>query len=214
MNIKKIKNIIEILKKYIDDDELKFIIDGITQFITYDNIFIEYSIKYIYDKNEHKIENRILFGLIYKQEDHKKYFDFMNIDIFDIKDYNDVVYFGYDKSNNVKKIYFEKIYVGLVCYEYTNNKLNNIKNYHIIKNISHNILNFVPESLRNLLKYNYSDIFYFINKNLQIYQFKLKDILNYNDDFYCSIISLAFDNDNNIKYHTYYLRFKDLSIHI
>jgi hypothetical protein len=212
MDIKKIINIIEILKKYINNDELKFIIDGITQFITYDNMIIEYSIKHIYDKNEHKIENRIGFGIKYNQEDHKKYFDFMNIDQIDIKDYKDCVYFGYDKSNNVKRIYFEKIYVGLVCYEYINNKLNNIKNYHIIKNISNNILNFVPESLRILLEDKYSEIFYFTNKNLHIYQFKLNYILNYNDDFNCAVISLAFDNDNNIKYHTYYLRFKDKSM--
>ena len=51
-----------------------------------------------------------------------------------------------------------------------------------------------------------------INKNLHIYQFKLKNILSYNDDFYCSVISIAFDNDYNIKYHTYYLRFKDKDI--
>jgi len=183
-------------------------------FLFLSNIFFEYSIKYIYDKNEHKIENRILFGIKYKQDDHKKYFDFMNIDQIDIKDYKDIVYFAYDKSNNIKKIYFEKDYVGLICYEYTNNKLNNIKNYHNIKILSNNILNFVPESLRNLLEDKYSNIFYFINKNLHIYQFKLNNILNYNDDFDCSVISLAFDNDNNIKYHTYYLRFKDISLNI
>ena len=214
MNIKNIINTIKILNKYINDDELKFIIDGITQFITYDNIFFEYSIKHIYDKKEQKTEKRILFGLNYKPNDHKKYFDFMNIEQFDIKNYKDAIYFGYDKSNNLKKIYFEKIGVGLVCHEYINNKLNNIKNYHTIKNISDNILNFIPESLKILLKDNYSDIFYFINKNLHIYQFKIKNSINYNDDFYCSVISLAFDNDNNIKYHTYYLRLKDVSMYI
>jgi hypothetical protein len=214
MDKKKIIKIINILHKYINADELIFMLDGLITFNNYKNFFIEYSIKHIFENDEVNIEKRILFGLNYIDTDHDKYFNFMNIEPFDIKDYKNAVYFGYDKTNNIKKIYFEKINVGLICNEYVNDKLNNVKIYHTKKNISDNILNCVPESLRNILKDNYDKIFYFINKNLHIYQFKLKNILNYNDDFYCSVISLAFDNDYNIKYHTFYLRLKDEDLYI
>ena len=214
MDKKKIIKIINILHKYINADELIFILDGLITFNKYKNFFIEYSIKHIFENDEVNIEKRILFGLNYIDTDRDKYFNFMNIEPFDIKDYKNAVYFGYDKTNNIKKIYFEKINVGLICNEYVNDKLNNVKIYHTKKNISDNILNYVPESLRNILKDNYDKIFYFINKNLHIYQFKLKNILNYNDDFYCSVISLAFDNDYNIKYHTFYLRLKDEDLYI
>jgi len=214
MDKKKIIKIINILHKYINADELIFMLDGLITFNNYKNFFIEYSIKHIFENDEVNIEKRILFGLNYIDTDRDKYFNFMNIEPFDIKDYKNAVYFGYDKTNNIKKIYFEKINVGLICNEYVNDKLNNVKIYHTKKNISDNILNCVPESLRNILKDNYDKIFYFINKNLHIYQFKLKNILNYNDDFYCSVISLAFDNDYNIKYHTFYLRLKDEDLYI
>jgi hypothetical protein len=214
MDKKKIIKIINILHKYINADELIFMLDGLITFNNYKNFFIEYSIKHIFENDEVNIEKRILFGLNYIDTDRDKYFNFMNIEPFDIKDYKNAVYFGYDKTNNIKKIYFEKINVGLICNEYVNDKLNNVKIYHTKKNISDNILNYVPESLRNILKDNYDKIFYFINKNLHIYQFKLKNILNYNDDFYCSVISLAFDNDYNIKYHTFYLRLKDEDLYI
>jgi len=206
--------LISILQKYLNKDDLNFIINGLLTFNNYKNFLIEYSIKHIFDKKEVKIENRILFGLDYRKEDHNKYFNFMNIEPFDIKDYKDAVYFGIDKSNNMKKIYFEKAFVGLICNEYVNDKFHNNKIYQRTKIISDNILNHIPESLKNLLKDNYNNIFYFIKKDLHIYQFKLKKILNYNEDFICSVISLAFDNNYNIKYHTYYLRLNDLDLHL
>jgi hypothetical protein len=43
---------------------------------------------------------------------------------------------------------------------------------------------------------------------MHVYQFQINYKLDYNEDFYCSVISIAFDNDYNIKYHTFYLRFK------
>jgi len=214
MEIKKMFKLISILQKYLNKDDLYFIINGLIAFNDYKNILIEYSIKHIFDKNEVKLENRILFGLKYKDKDHNKYFNFMNIEPFDIKDYKDAVYFGIDKSNNMKKIYFEKAFVGLICNEYVNDKFHNNKIYQRTKIISDNILNHIPESLKNLLKDNYNNIFYFIKKDLHIYQFKLKKILNYNEDFICSVISLAFDNNYNIKYHTYYLRLNDLDLHL
>ena len=210
MEIKKKIKLISILQKYLNKNDLIFIINGLLTFNDYENLLIEYSIKHIFYKNEVKLENRILFGLKYKDKDHNKYFNFMNIEPYDIKDYKDSVYFGYDKSNNMKKIYFEKVHVGLICNEYINDKLDNVKIYQTINFISDSILNFVPESLKNLLKDNYDNIFYFIKKNLHIYQFKLKKILNYNEDFICSVISLAFDDNNNIKYHTFYLRLNDI----
>ena len=126
MEIKKMIKIISILYKYINQDELKFIMNGLLQFNNYNNFFIEYSIKHIFENNEVNLEKRILFGLNYKDTDHNKYFDFMNIEPFDIKDHKDAVYFGYDKSNNIKKIYFEKMDFGLICNEYVNDKLNNV----------------------------------------------------------------------------------------
>lgn len=214
MEIKKIFKLIYILQKYLNKDDLNFIIKGLLTFNNYKNFLIEYSIKHIFDINKVNLEKRILFGLEYKEKDHNKYFNFMNIEPYDIKDYKDAIYFGYDKSNNMKKIYFEKAFVGLICNEYVNNKLNNVKIYEAKKNISDNILNHVPESLKKLLKDNYDSIYYFIKKDLHIYQFKLKNILYYNEDFVCSVISLAFDNNYNINYHTYYLRFKDRELHL
>ena len=86
MDNKKIKNIINTLRKYINNDEIQFIIDGFNTFNTYENFLIEYSIKYVYKDNQHKTEKRILFGLNYKECDKEKYFKFMNIEPFDIKD--------------------------------------------------------------------------------------------------------------------------------
>jgi len=97
MDKKNIINLINILKKYIDENDLKFIIDGINNFINYDNILIEYSIKYIYDNNHQKKEERILFGLNYNKDDYYKYFNFLNIMPFNIQNFNDNVYFNYDK---------------------------------------------------------------------------------------------------------------------
>jgi hypothetical protein len=212
MDKKKIENCINILKKYVNNEEIQFILDGISTFNTYNNFLIEYSIKYVYQNNQHKIEKRILFGLNYKECDKEKYFKFMNIKPFDIKDLNNAIYFGYDKTNNLKKIYFEKSGKGGICYEYKNNIFSNIKKYYVIKNISDEIFNYIPESLSNIIKNNYINIAYFINKNLYVYQFQINYKLHYNEDFYCSVISIAFDKDYNIKYHTFYLRFKDKTL--
>ena len=206
--------LIYILNKYLNKNDLNFIIKGLLTFNNYNNFLIEYSIKHIFNKNKVNLEKRILFGLEYINKDHNKYFDFMNIEPFDIKDYKDGVYFGIDKSNNMKKIYFEKAATGLICNEYINDKLDNVKIYHFLKNISDNILKYIPESLKNILKDNYESIFYFIKKNLHVYQFKIKKVLNYNEDFHCGVISIAFDNNNNIKYHTFYLRLKDKDFYI
>ena len=59
--------------------------------------------------------------------------------------------------------------------------------------------------------YNYISILNFINKDLYIYQFILTNVIKYNDDFDCYVIGIAFDNNYNIKYHTYYLRLKNSS---
>jgi hypothetical protein len=214
MEIKKMFKLIYILNKYLNKDDLNFIISGLLTFNNYNNLLIEYSIKHIFDKNKVNLEKRILFGLYYKKEDHDKYFNFMKVEPFDIKDYRDGVYFGIDKINNMKKIYFEKASVGLICNEYINDKLDNVKIYHFLKNISDNILKYIPKSLKNILKDNYESIFYFIKKNLHIYQFKLKKVINYNEDFNCGVISLAFDNNYNIKYHTFYLRLKYSDLHL
>jgi hypothetical protein len=208
MNIKKMENCINILRKYINDDELKFIIDGYNTFSNYDNFLIEYSIKYIYKDKRHKIEKRILFGLNYRECDREKYFKFMNIEPFDVKDFKNAIYFGYDKTNNMKKLYFEKLDFGGLCYEFVNNTFNNLKKYYLLKKISDEIFNYIPESLSNIIK-NYINILYFKNKNIHVYQFQIDYKLDYNEDFYCSVISIAFDNNYNIKYHTFYLRFKD-----
>jgi hypothetical protein len=212
MDKKKIKNCINILKKYINDDELKFIVDGFNTFNTYENFLIEYSIKYIYKDNQHKTEKRILFGLNYKESDRDKYFKFMNIEPFDIKDLKNAIYFGYDKTNNLKKLYFEKLGVGGLCYEYKNNTFDNLKKYYLLKNISDEIFNYIPESLTKIIRNNYINILYFKNKNMHVYQFQINYKLDYNEDFYCSVICIAFDNDYNIKYHTFYLRFKDKTL--
>jgi len=212
MDNKKIKNIINTLRKYINNDEIQFIIDGFNTFNTYENFLIEYSIKYVYKDNQHKTEKRILFGLNYKECDREKYFKFMNIEPFDIKDLKNAIYFGYDKTNNLKKLYFEKLDYGGLCYEYKNNTFDNLKKYYLLKNISDEIFNYIPESLVNIIKYNYTNILYFTNKNMHVYQFQINYKLDYNEDFYCSVICIAFDNDYNIKYHTYYLRFKDKNL--
>jgi hypothetical protein len=212
MDNKKIKNIINTLRKYINNDEIQFIIDGFNTFNTYENFLIEYSIKYVYKDNQHKTEKRILFGLNYKECDREKYFKFMNIEPFDIKDLKNAIYFGYDKTNNLKKLYFEKLDFGGLCYEYKNNTFDNLKKYYLLKNISDEIFNYIPESLVKIIKYNYTNILYFNNKNMHVYQFQINYKLDYNEDFYCSVISIAFDNDYNIKYHTYYLRFKDKNL--
>ena len=212
MDNKKIKNIINTLRKYINNDEIQFIIDGFNTFNTYENFLIEYSIKYVYKDNQHKTEKRILFGLNYKECDREKYFKFMNIEPFDIKDLKNAIYFGYDKTNNLKKLYFEKLDYGGLCYEYKNNTFDNLKKYYILTNISDEIFNYIPESLSNIIKNNYTNILYFTNKNMHVYQFQINYKLDYNEDFYCSVICIAFDNDYNIKYHTYYLRFKDKNL--
>lgn len=212
MDKKKMENCINILKKYITEDELKFIIDGMKTFNTYDNFLIEYSIKYLYKDERHITEKRILFGLNYRENDKDKYFKFMNIEPFDIKDLKNAIYFGYDKTNNLKKLYFEKLGFGGLCYEYKNNKFDNLKKYFLIKNISNEIFSYMPESLSNIIKNNYINILYFENKNMHVYQFQISYKLDYNEDFYCSIISVAFDYDYNIKYHTFYLRFKDKTL--
>ena len=212
MDNKKIKNIINTLRKYVNNDEIQFIIDGFNTFNTYENFLIEYSIKYVYKDNQHKTEKRILFGLNYKECDREKYFKFMNIEPFDIKDLKNAIYFGYDKTNNLKKLYFEKLDYGGLCYEYKNNTFDNLKKYYLLKNISDEIFNYIPESLVNIIKYNYTNILYFTNKNMHVYQFQINYKLDYNEDFYCSVICIAFDNDYNIKYHTYYLRFKDKNL--
>ena len=59
MDKKKIENCINILKKYVDNDEIQFILDGISTFNNYNNFLIEYSIKYIYKDKQHKTEKRI-----------------------------------------------------------------------------------------------------------------------------------------------------------
>ena len=212
MDKKKIENTINILKKYINDDELNFIIDGFNTFNTYNNFLIEYSIKYVFKDNQHKIEKRILFGLNYKECDRDKYFKFMNIESFDIKDLKNAIYFGYDKTNNLKKLYFEKLDFGGLCYEYKNNTFDNLKKYYLLKNISDEIFNYIPESLTKIIKNNYTNILYFENKNMHVYQFQINYKLDYNEDFYCSVICIAFDTDYNIKYHTFYLRFKDKTL--
>lgn len=210
MDKKNIINLINILKKYIDENDLKFILDGINNFINYDKILIEYSIKYIYDNKDQKKEERILFGLNYKQDDYYKYFSFLNIMPHDIQNFKDNVYLSYDKSNNKKKIYFERIGTGILCYEYINNIIYNIKNYFVLKNLSFSIYNYIPDSLKKILKDNYSDIFYIKNKDLHIFHFKLIKNIKYNEDFNCIIIGIAFDINYNIKYHTYYLRLNSL----
>jgi hypothetical protein len=212
MDKKKIENCINILKKYINDDELKFIVDGFNTFNTYENFLIEYSIKYVYKENQHKTEKRILFGLNYKESDRDKYFKFMNIEPFDIKDLKNAIYFGYDKTNNLKKLYFEKLGVGGLCYEYKNNTFDNLKKYYLLKNISDEIFNYIPESITKIIRNNCINILYFKNKNMHVYQFQINYKLDYNEDFYCSVICIAFDNDYNIKYHTFYLRFKDKTL--
>lgn len=209
MDKKKIDNCIHTLKKYVDNDEIKFILDGINTFNTYHNFLIEYSIKYVYKDNHHEIEKRILFGLNYREHDREKYFEFMGIEPFNVEGLKNAIYFGYDKTNNLKKIYFEKSGFGGLCYEYVNNIFNNLKKYYVIKNISDDIFNRMPKSLSKIIKNNYMNIGYFVNKNLYVYQFQLDYKLDYNEDFYCSVISIAFDEDYNIKYHTFYLRFKD-----
>ena len=108
MDLKKLLLFLIILKKYINDDELNFLLDGIVTFNNYDKILIEYSIKYNYVNNKHNKEDRILFSLKYNDDDYNKYFDFLNVKPVDIQDYNDSVYFSIDKSKNIKKIYFEK----------------------------------------------------------------------------------------------------------
>jgi hypothetical protein len=209
MDKKNIINLINILKKYIDENDLKFIMDGINNFINYDRILIEYSIKYIYDNKEQKTEERILFGLKYNHDDYNKYFSFLNVNPVDIQNFNDNVYFSYDKSNKKKKIYFEKNNIGGFCIEYKNNIIETIKNYYAINNLPSHIYNYIPTSLTNIIKDNYVSILTFFNKDLHIYQFILKNVINYNDDFDCSVIGIAFDNIYNIKYHTYYLRSKN-----
>jgi hypothetical protein len=212
MDKKKIENCTNILQKYIDDDEIQFILDGISTFNNYNNFLIEYSIKYIYKDKQHKIEKRILFGLNYRENDREKYFKFMDIEPFNVNGLKNAIYFGYDKTNNLKKLYFEKSGFGGLCYEYVDNKFNNLKKYYVLKNISNEIFNYIPESLSNIIKNNYINIGYFVNKNLYVYQFQINYILDYNEDFYCSVISIAFDKDYNIKYHTFYLRFKDKTL--
>jgi len=212
MDKKKIENCINILKKYVENDEIQFILNGISTFDNYNNFLIEYSIKYIYKDKQRKIEKRILFGLNYREHDREKYFKFMDIEPFNVEGLKNAVYFGYDKANNLKKIYFEKSGFGGLCYEYVNNIFNNLKKYYVIKNISDDIFNYMPKSLSYIIKNNYINIGYFVNKNLYVYQFQLDYKLDYNEDFYCSVISIAFDVDYNIKYHTFYLRFKDKTL--
>ena len=205
MDIKKLLEFLIILKKYINDVELNFLLDGIKTFNNYDKILIEYSIKYNYIDNKHVKEDRILFGLKYNEDDHDKYFNFFNIKPFDIQDNKNSVYFSIDKSKNIKKIYFQKKNVGGFCNEYKDNLLDNVKNYKYIDNISSDIYNYIPTTLKDIIKNNLS-ILNFKNKDLDIYQFILKEPIKYNDDFNCYVISICFDNKYNIKYHTYYLR--------
>jgi len=206
MNIKKKNLLIKYYNKYISEKELNFLLDGINTFNNYDNFLVEYSIKYNYVNNKHVKEDRILFGLKYREEDYNKYFNFLNVKPVDIKDYKNNVYFSIDKSKNISKIYFEKNSIGGFCNEYKNNLLDNVKEYRFIDDISFDLYNYIPISLKNILKDNYKGLLSFINKDLHIYQFILKKLIKYNDDFNCHVISICFDNNHNIKYHTYYLR--------
>jgi hypothetical protein len=206
MDLKKLLLFLIILKKYINEDELNFLLDGIKTFNNYDKILIEYSIKYNYVNNKHIKEDRILFSLKYNDVDYNKYFDFLNVKPVDIQDYKDSVYFSIDKSKNIKKIYFEKKKFGGFCNEYKDNLLDNVKNYKYIDNISSDMYNYIPPCLKKIIIDNTLTILNFKNKYLDVYQFILKDPIKYNEDFDCYVISICFDNDYNIKYHTYYLR--------
>jgi len=206
MDLEKLLLFLIILKKYINDDELNFLLDGIKTFYNYDKILIEYSIKYNYVNNKHIKEDRILFGLKYNNDDQDKYFNFLNIKPIDVKENIDSVYFSIDKSKNIKKIYFFEEKIGGICNEYKDDLLDNVKNYKYIDNISSDIYNYIPLCLKKIIIENTLIILYFKNKDLDIYQFILKDPIKYNEDFDCYVISICFDNDYNIKYHTYYLR--------
>jgi hypothetical protein len=203
------EKVINILKKYVDDNEIKFTIDGIEKFNDYEDICIEFSIKYRYKNNQHNIEKRIVFNLDYKKCDINRYFDFLNITPFKIYDDSNIAYvhFGIDRTNNIKKLYFEKENFG-IAYEYKNNILNDIKKYYRLDFIPDEILKYIPESLSKLIKKYYLSAVYVEKKNLYIYDFIMKKKLEFNEDLYLNSISIGFDNNNNIKYHTYYFKLK------
>jgi len=207
MDIKKKEDCINILKKYVDDEEIKFLIDGFKEFNDY-NFAVEFSIKYRYKNNQQNKEKRIIFNLDYKKCDINRYFNFLDITPFKIDDSKiTTVHFGIDKTNNIKKLYFEKELSG-ICYEYKNNIFNDIKKYYRLDFISDKIFNYIPESLTKIIKKYLSFTAYIERKNLYIYDFMMEKKLEFNEDLYFNGISIGFDNNYNIKYHTYYLTLK------
>lgn len=196
------------LKKYFTRKDIDFVNSVYTTFNQ--RIFFECSDKIIPSNNgTQKTEKRYIVGIKCDNTMSDKYFTFMNVSPIKLEadDYHSV-YLGYDISNNIKKIYFENDN-GIICYEITNNIVK-VKHYTKTVIIPDKVLQSIPESLRIVVRDNISVLFVCRSKNKKTYYFQLQNALEYNQDFVCGVIAVAFDTNWNILYHTYYLRIKEI----
>ena len=198
----------DILEKYFTRKDIDFVN---SVYITFNQrIFFECSDKILPSNNgTQNTEKRYIVGIKYNEYMSDKYFTFM--DIIPIKleanDYHSV-YLGHDISNNIKKIYFEND-DGIICYEATNNIIN-IKRYTKSGFIPIKVLQSIPVTLRNIIESNVGVLFTCKNQKKTTYHFVLQSTIEYNQDFVCGVISVSFDSNWKILYHTYYLRLKKI----
>jgi len=195
----------ETLKKYFDEKDLEFIKKAQTFFNK--KLFFECSFKIM---NNDKVDKRYIIGLQYNKDNLENYWKFM--DVKPIKtplNHYDIIYMGLDLSNNLKKIYFEKNNYGGHCFEVLNEKVN-LKSYYLIDKIPDEIFNILPKSLLAILNNNINFVAKCSKDKITVYHIALKKKVDYNDDFELRVMSLAFDENYNILYHTYYVRLKDI----
>ena len=196
------------LKKYFTRKDIDFIN---SVYMTFNQrIFFECSDKIIPSRNDtQNIEKRYIVGIKYDDSKINKYFTFMDIAPVKLEANNyHSVYLGHDISNNIKKLYFENDN-GIICYEVTNNIIN-VKHYTKTEIIPDKVLQSIPKLLRNIIYDNINVLFVCKNKKKETYHFQLKNALEYNKDFVCGVIAVAFNANWNILYHTYYLRIKEI----